>query len=212
MKVDALVMAGGKGTRMCSNKVEKPMHKIGGKHTVQRVVEALSNSKNISKVLVSVSSNTPCTESYLNDLGIGTICTSGDDFMEDMHIAFQSLNSDFVLTCPSDLPLIQTFTVDAFIDYFKPEMESAIAVVDEETVINTGITPSFTIDLDGLKWVLSGLCISDRKKALEGIYLKESYMKTDWVDLAINVNTPHELALSRGILDNPSKSDFFTRC
>ena len=76
-------------------------------------------------------------------------------------------------------------------------MQSAIAVVDKDVVVGTGITPSFTIDIDGKDWVLSGLCISDRQKTLDGVYLQETYMKTDWVDLAVNVNTQHELALSR---------------
>jgi hypothetical protein len=49
--------------------------------------------------------------------------------------------------------------------------------------------------------VLSGLCISDRRKTLDGVYLQEQYLKTDWVELAINVNTQHELALSRGYFE-----------
>lgn len=212
MSLEALVMAGGKGSRMGSFDIEKPMQLVGGKHTVMRVVEAISNSKNIDRVLVSVSDNTKETERYLKDRGIETLKTSGDDFMEDMHAAFSVLNSDFVLTCPSDLPLLQTYTVDAFISYFRPEMESAIAVVDKDTVVNTGITPSFTIDIENRSWVLSGLCISDRMKTLNGVYLKESYMMTDWVDLAINVNTQHELALSRGIMDSPSTIQKITRC
>ena len=212
MKFEALVMAGGKGSRMGICDIEKPMQIVGGKHTVMRVVEALSNSPNISRVLVSVSDNTQETEKYLRDMGVEVLKTSGDDFMEDMHTAFSVMNGDYILTCPSDLPLLQTYTVDAFIGYFKPEMESAIAVVDEETVVNTGIKPSFTIDIEGKKWVLSGLCISDRQKTLDGFYLNESYMMTDWVDLAINVNTPEELALSRGIMDSPSMIDKITRC
>ena len=87
--------------------------------------------------------------------------------------------------------------MDSFIKFFRPEMPSAIAVVDKDVVVGTGITPSFTIDIEGKEWVLSGLCISDRKKTLDGMYLDETYMKTDWVDLAVNVNTQHELALSR---------------
>ena len=82
-------------------------------------------------------------------------------------------------------------------EYFRPEMQSAIAVVDKDTVVGTGITPSFTIDIEGNPWVLSGLCISDRQKTLDGVYLEEHYMKTDWVELAINVNTQYELKLSR---------------
>jgi adenosylcobinamide-phosphate guanylyltransferase len=197
LKVDALIMAGGKGSRMGPDTIEKPMQVIGGKHVIERVVESVCKSKYVNKVLVSVSSNTPKTEDFLRDRGVDVICTTGNDFMNDMHTAFGYLDSDFVLTCPSDLPLLKTFTVDSFIKFFRPEMESAIAVVDKDVVVGTGITPSFTIDIEGKDWVLSGLCISDRQKTLDGVYLKETYMKTDWVDLAVNVNTQHELALSR---------------
>jgi len=197
LKVDALIMAGGKGSRMGPDTIEKPMQVIGGKHVIERVVEAVQKSEFVNKVLVSVSSNTPKTEDFLRDMGVDVICTTGNDFMNDMHTAFSYLDSEFVLTCPSDLPLLKTFTVNSFIRFFRPEMQSAIAVVDKEVVVGTGITPSFTIDIDGKEWVLSGLCISDRQKTLDGVYLNEEYMKTDWVDLAVNVNTQHELALSR---------------
>ena len=197
MKVDALIMAGGKGSRMGFDTIEKPMQMIGGKHVVERVVDAVRRSKYVDKVLVSVSSNTPKTEEFLRDIGVDVICTTGNDFMNDMHTAFEYLDSEFVLTCPSDLPLLRSFVVDSFVEYFRPEMQSAIAVVDKDTVVGTGITPSFTIDIDGAPWVLSGLCISDRQKTLDGIYLEEHYMKTDWVELAINVNTQYELKLSR---------------
>lgn len=201
MKFDALIMAGGKGSRMGPDTIEKPMQMIGGKHVVQRVIEAVQGCKMVGKVLVSVSSNTPKTEEFVRDLGVDVICTTGNDFMNDMHTAFEYLDSDFVFSCPSDLPLLKSFTVDSFLKFFRPEMQSAIAVVEKNVVVGAGITPSFTIDIDGSEWVLSGLCISDRRKTLDGVYLDEHYMKTDWVDLAINVNTQHELALSRAYFD-----------
>ncbi len=201
MRFDALIMAGGKGSRMGPDTIEKPMQMIGGKHVVQRVIEAVQGCKLVDKVLVSVSSNTPKTEEFVRDLGVDVICTTGNDFMNDMHTAFEYLDSDFVFSCPSDLPLLKSFTVDSFLRFFRPEMQSAIAVVEKNVVVGAGITPSFTIDIDGGEWVLSGLCVSDRRKTLDGVYLDEHYMKTDWVDLAINVNTQHELALSRAYFD-----------
>ena len=56
--MQALVNAGGKGTRMGKCGVEKPMHLVGDKHTVERVIDALSGSSHIDRVLVSVSDNT----------------------------------------------------------------------------------------------------------------------------------------------------------
>ena len=63
--MEAVINAGGKGTRMGQCGIEKPMQIIGGKPVVQRVVDAISASKHISRVLVSVSSNTLETERFL---------------------------------------------------------------------------------------------------------------------------------------------------
>lgn len=178
--------------------VEKPMQMIGDKHVVQRVVDALSASPHIDRLLVSVSDNTLETERYLNSVGVETIRTSGESFMDDLHEAFRHMDGEYVLTCPSDLPLITTEVVDTFMEYFAPgTMQSAIAVVDEETVVKTGIKPSYTREYNGREWVLSGLCIMNRPRTLAGDYLEEYLFETDWVELAINVNTLEELELAR---------------
>ena len=196
--MEALVMAGGKGTRMGFCGVEKPMIEVGGVYTVERVINALKDSKNIDKILVSVSPNTPDTERYVSELGIETIRTSGEDYVQDLHDAFRTLKGKYVLTCPSDMPLLRSFTVDAFVDYFtKNPEDSMTAVVDEEVVTKSGFTPSFDFDVNGKKWVLSGMNIMDRIKILADVVLNYSYFMTDWVDLAINMNTEYELKIAR---------------
>ena len=196
--MQALVNAGGKGTRMGKCGVEKPMHLVGDKHTVERVIDALSGSSHIDRVLVSVSDNTLETEQYLNSIGVETIRTSGESFMDDIHDAFRNMEGDYILTCPSDLPLLTTEVVDTFIEYFVPgTMQSAIAVVDEETVRRVGITPSYTRESGGRNWVLSGLCIMNREGTLRGDYLEEYLFETNWPELAVNMNTPKELDLAR---------------
>ncbi|MBQ8372898.1 MAG: NTP transferase domain-containing protein [Candidatus Methanomethylophilaceae archaeon] len=196
--MQALVNAGGKGTRMGRCGVEKPMHMVGDKHTVERVIDALSGSSHIDRVLVSVSDNTLETERYLKSIGVETIRTSGESFMDDLHDAFRVMEGDYILTCPSDIPLLTTEVVDTFIEYFVPgTMQSAIAVVDEETVRRTGITPSYTRESGGRNWVLSGLCIMNREGTLRGDYLEEYLFETNWPELAVNMNTPKELDLAR---------------
>ena len=196
--MQALVNAGGKGTRMGKCGVEKPMHLVGDKHTVERVIDALSGSSHIDRVLVSVSDNTLETEQYLKSIGVETIRTSGESFMDDIHDAFRNMKGDYILTCPSDLPLLTTEVVDTFIEYFVPgTMQSAIAVVDEETVRRVGITPSYTRESGGRNWVLSGLCIMNREGTLRGDYLEEYLFETNWPELAVNMNTPKELDLAR---------------
>jgi adenosylcobinamide-phosphate guanylyltransferase len=196
--MEALINAGGKGSRMGRCGVEKPMMMVGDKCTIQRVLDALQASCHIERVLVSVSDNTPQTEKYLKDIGVDTIHTSGESFMDDLHDSFSSMSGDYVVTCPSDLPLLTTEVVNTFIEYFDPSvMQSAIAVVDEDTVKRTGITPSYTRESGGRNWVLSGLSIMDRPGTLRGDYLEEYLFETDWVELSVNMNTPSELSLAR---------------
>ncbi len=196
--MEALVMAGGKGTRMGFCGVEKPMIEVGGIYTVERVIDALRQSKNIDKILVSVSPNTPDTEKYVSEMGIETIRTSGEDYVEDLHEGFRALKGKYVLTCPSDMPLLRPFTVDAFVDYFQDHPDDSMtAIVEEDVVTNSGFTPSYDFIYEGKKWVLSGMNIMDRKKILDDVVLNYSYFMTDWVDLAINMNTEYELRIAR---------------
>lgn len=203
MKFEALINAGGKGTRMLNSGIEKPMLAVGGKPTVMHVISALEGSKHISSILISVSSNTPQTEIYLNDLGFETVRTSGDSYVEDIHTSLELMNSDFVLTSPSDLPLLSTNVIDCIAEAFKPDMQSMITVVDEEFVIKLGITPSYTINLEGKSWVMSGINIMDRQHILDGEYLYEDFFKYSCIDLAVNVNTSEELRMARWLTEYP---------
>jgi len=200
--MQALINAGGKGTRMGACGIEKPMHIIGGKPVVRNVVDALSGSKNIDKILVSVSGNTPETERYLKDIGVETIRTSGEDFVEDLHRSFSILEGRFILTCPSDLPCINTKDMDKFIAAFdEKKMESLIALVEKKAYEKLNIKPSYTRDYYGSTCVVSGVSIMDREKTLNGVYLNESFFETDCKGFAINVNTQEELEQAREIVD-----------
>ena len=51
MKVTAIVMAGGKGSRMTISE-EKPLLKIGGKPAVLHVLDALKNANKVDNALI----------------------------------------------------------------------------------------------------------------------------------------------------------------
>ena len=198
--MEALIMAGGKGTRLCKNGVEKPYINVAGKHVIEHVINALKKAKCVDRILVTVSPNTKKTEEFLMTLDdVEIIRTSGEDYVGDLHAAYSVMNGKYVFSTPSDLPLLKSFTVDNFIKAFeKDPHDSFLAVVDEEVVVNTGIVPSFSFEMDGSKWVLSGLTIMNRQMILDGECSPDYYYKTDWVDLAVNVNTMYELQLARG--------------
>lgn len=198
--MQALINAGGKGSRMGACGIEKPMQIIGGKPSVLRVVEALEGSENISDILVSVSDNTLETERFLKETGIRTLRTSGVSFMDDLHDSFANMDGDFVLTCPSDVPLLSSSELDKFIESFDPDtMQSHIALVEVGVVRGLGIEPSFTMEMYGRTWAVSGLSIMDRKKTLAGEYLIDSYYCTDRKEFAVNVNTQEDLRTAKGM-------------
>ncbi|MDR2698650.1 MAG: NTP transferase domain-containing protein [Candidatus Methanoplasma sp.] len=200
--MQALINAGGKGTRMGMCGIEKPMQIIGGRPVVKRVVDALFGSGNIDRVLVSVSDNTPETEKYLNSICVETIKTSGEDYVEDLHDSFRMLEGKFVLTCPSDIPFITTKGLDKFISAFDAKkMESLIAIVDKKAFEKHHIQPSYTRDYYGSNWVVSGVSIMDREKTLRGEYLQEYFYETHSRGFAVNVNTQEELDQARKIID-----------
>ena len=65
------------------------------------------------------------------------------------------------------MPLMRSYTVDAFVDYFIANPDDTMtAIVEEDVVVKSGFTPSFDFGLDGKKWVLSGMNIMDRAKIL----------------------------------------------
>lgn len=63
----ALVMAGGKGTRLKSLKSfkEKPLININGKPMIQHVIECLEKVDRVKEIIVATSVHTPKTTEYI---------------------------------------------------------------------------------------------------------------------------------------------------
>ncbi len=196
--MQVLINAGGKGSRMGLCGIEKPMQIIGGVPVIKRVIDAMLGSENVDRILVTVSDNTFETEKYLKKIGIETLHTSGESFMDDLHDAFSILGGDFILTCPSDMPLLTTSVIDRIVNAFDPKnMESMVVAVKCTVAESIGTIPSYSYERNGLKWVLTGLSVMDREKTIAGDYLEQSYLDTDWPEVALNVNTQDELTIAR---------------
>jgi len=61
--VVAVIMAGGKGTRLRSNQ-EKPLLKVRGQPLIESVVNALLSSKKVETILVATSVHSPQTAQW----------------------------------------------------------------------------------------------------------------------------------------------------
>ena len=126
--MEALVMAGGKGTRMGGG--EKALMPLLGKPMISYVLKALAESRSISKINVAVSPDVPLTAEYVkNDESIRLVTTPGSGFIEDMGYAIRSLGLfGPVLVVAADLPLITPEVIDRAVEAYKKSGKEALSV------------------------------------------------------------------------------------
>ena len=107
-------MCGGPGTRLDAP-VEKPLFPVGGEPMVDRVVDALAESR-IGTTHAVVSPHAPETREHVGGRGLPTIETPGDGYVDDLADALDRVGGDRpVLTVASDLPLLAGPIVDAVV-------------------------------------------------------------------------------------------------
>ena len=191
--VTALIMAGGKGTRMKLD-VEKPLVEINGKPLVQYVVDALKNTDKISNILVATSKNTPETRIYLNKQGIDTIETPGDGYVNDLGFIISNFEiDDVLLTITADLPLINGDIIDHVLEEYEKCNKPAMSVLVPIHVFEKyGIKPTMVFE----NLIPSGLNIlrSINKTQDEKVLIIER------IELALNINTCEDIKLLKKLL------------
>jgi adenosylcobinamide-phosphate guanylyltransferase len=160
--MDALIMAGGKGTRL-NLAIEKPLLPILKKPMIDYVIEALLKS-NINNIYIAVSKNTSKTEEYLakkyDDKNIHLIKTLGIDYVHDLNECIVYFSEPFmVLSC--DIPTIKSKTINKIINQYHS--------------IKSKITN------------LESLCVAIEKDAYPG---NPSIVLNGYVPLGINILSP----------------------
>ena len=149
MTVTALIMAGGKGTRMTLSE-EKPMLLVGGKPVIEHVIKALKNAKKVDSVVVAVSDYTPKTAQYLESLPVKVLKTPGKEYVYDMAYAVKTLELETVLTVPADMPLLTDKIVNEVVDQYVRCGKPALAVaVPVETKQKLGMSLSYAFEFEG---------------------------------------------------------------
>ncbi|MBE6493180.1 MAG: GTP--adenosylcobinamide-phosphate guanylyltransferase [Methanosphaera stadtmanae] len=188
----ALIMAGGKGTRMDLD-CEKPMIEVDSKPMIQHVIEALLSSKYIDKILVTISPNTNKTREFIKNFPVTPVDTSGMGYIEDL--SYILTNRDYVeedevvMTIVSDLPFVTGEQIDDVLEHYYERKKPAMCVsVPEELFKKYKITP--TLVYEGLVPSGVNLVLANDKEQDQTIYI------TDNIELAFNINTINDLNLS----------------
>ena len=202
MGVTALVMAGGKGTRMLIRE-EKPLIRVCGKPVIEYVLEALENAKKIDSVVVAVSSCTPKTAQFLSKFPVKVVQTPGKDYVSDMGYASQNLKLGVFLAIAADLPLVTGEVLDSIVERYvccgKPALTVAVPL---ETKQRLGMCVEYSFKMDDKDVVPVGINVIDGRRRYGDEWLDQDIYLLDLEELAVNINTVHELQLAEHLIAN----------
>jgi len=198
--VVALVMAGGRGTRMKLAQ-EKPLIEVCGKPVIQYVLSALRDSKKIDRVIVATTNCTPRTTKFMRQLGVEVIETPGKDYVSDMGYVVQTLKLGVFLAIAADLPLVRGEMIDAVVERYERCGKPALTVaVPLETKAKLGMCIEYSFKLDDKAVVPVGINVIDGCKRYGDEWLDQDIYLLNHQELAVNINTVPELQLAERLL------------
>jgi adenosylcobinamide-phosphate guanylyltransferase len=196
--LDAVVMAGGLGTRLKMG--EKPMVRLLGQPLIDWVVSALRESS-IDRVLVAATASVPETRRWAEvEGGLDVVETPGKGYVPDMVFAVEEAGIDEpVLIVMADLPLLRGDIVDEIIEVYEKVPEPALSVhTPLEMYRRIGGKPDALFNYRGRFIVPSGVNVL---LGSEIRFEQEDYhLILDRIELAVNVNSPRDLGICESIL------------
>jgi adenosylcobinamide-phosphate guanylyltransferase len=196
MPVIAVIMAGGKATRMRAT-TEKPLLEVGGRPMIEHVARALRQSRMVDRIVVAASSNTPHTARKAMELNIEVLQTAGESYVSDMRYAIRKLGACDVLTVAADIPFITSEIVDRAIEKYRSCGKPSLAVMASVDVYRRlGSEPEYVFEIDGRRLVPIGLNIIDGGR-IEEPELDQAVLVTNSEEFATNVNTLEDLEAAK---------------
>ncbi len=198
MGLTALVMAGGKGTRMVLSE-EKPLLRVGGKPVIEHVLAALKKSKKVSSIVVAVSDYTPRTAQLMRQFPVSVIKTPGKEYVSDMGYAVRTLRLQNVLAIGADFPLITAEIIDAIVEGYERCGKPALSVVvSMEIKEQLGLGGKYGFEFNGKRVVPAGMNLIDGRRIDEEELDEEIYV-SDRKEVAMNINTVEDLRIAEDL-------------
>jgi len=195
MGVTALLMAGGKGTRMAL-RGEKPLLEVGGKPMIEHVLAALRNAEEVDEIVIALSEHTPKTTELMKGFSVKILNTPGKDYVSDMKYAIKKLKLDTVVTISADLPLVTGEIIDKIIERYRQCNKPALTVVVPlETKERLGLDGEYVLAAGNRRLVPVGINVIDGRGIDDG-ELEEEILVIDNEEVALNVNTPYDLEIT----------------
>ncbi len=198
MKVTALVMAGGRGTRMGGLK-EKPLIRLRGRTMLEHVVLALRQAITVERIVVAVSKHAVRTAKEARKLGLEVVETPGRGYVQDMRHAINTLKLKKTLVVSADLPLINGDLVDTIVESYQRAKSPALAVaVPLAAFIRLGVNPAYKLKVGGRYLAPSAINLLDGSM-IDRSKIRQEFLVVEEAEELINVNTPDELRIAKKI-------------
>jgi adenosylcobinamide-phosphate guanylyltransferase len=206
MGITALIMAGGKGSRM-GLPVEKPMLPFLGKPMIDYVAAAIDRAKNVTDFYVITRSNTPKTEEHCQSMGWKFIHTDAKGYHDDLKEAVRKAGlTGPVLTMPSDVPAITGEFLDKVVCEFERCGKDFLAVfVPIQKRLDLGLSISSTDEYKGVWYAVSGINVINGTKIQGEGKIETSAIITEQTEVLLNVNTLKDVEIAQKLLGTASR-------
>jgi len=187
-----LVMAGGKGSRMEFPAPEKLLLEYE-KPIIFHVIDSLNDSHCFSKVFAATSSNSPDTKFELEQIGIETLDTSGDGYVNDLNFLLQKMGGS-IFVVSGDLPLLDKEIIQKLVK-FNTESIWTSFLVSKKFLNSLGLESNLLINYGDIDCVHTGISIINADKIQNLDQVKENYIILDDKRIAFNLNTNKDFEL-----------------
>jgi len=188
-----LVMAGGSGSRMEFPAPEKLLLEYK-KPIIFHVIDSLNDSHCFSKVFAATSSNSPDTKFELEQIGVETLDTSGDGYVNDLNLLLQKMNG-FVFVTSGDLPLLDEKIIQIMTEKFNSKNVWTSFLVSKKFLNSLGLGSNLLINSGNIDCVHTGISIINADKIQNLDPVKENYIILDDKRIAFNLNTKKDYEL-----------------
>ena len=187
-----LVMAGGSGSRMGFSAPEKLLLEYK-KPIIFHVIDSLNDSYCFSKVFAATSSNSPDTKFELEKIGVETLDTSGDGYVNDLNFLLQKMGGS-VFVVSGDLPLLDKEIIQKLVK-FNTESIWTSFLVSKKFLNSLGLESNLLINYGDIDCVHTGISIINADKIQNLDPVKENYIILDDKRIAFNLNTKKDYEL-----------------
>jgi len=196
MRIVALIMAGGKGTRF-GRDTEKPMALFNGKPLIRHVIKAVKEAERINDIYVAVTTYCPKTAKEAAKVSVNIIETDGQGYHADVRQAIKDTNLNCrVMIISSDLPLLNGKFLDEIIDRYEKSGKPALTVLIPEKAFNKyGLSTVSPYEHQGIMYAVSGINIIDGCRILEE--QEQEVVISDKPEAVFSLNSFNDLSVAR---------------